>query len=209
MAYNLGNAYINVIPSMKGGGKALAKEFSGVSSVGSKAGRSLGAAMRKAFVGSAPLDLGSAQKQFEAAQAKLATSAEKSAQRQKRAQEDVAAARQRLADVATRAGERVESTAARVAEAEQEAGRAAERAAQDQEAAKRKVEIAQAKYNETLRSHAPESAKALAAADQLARAEENLERVTTRGSDAQAKAKQKVADAQEQYAQAVRDAGED
>ena len=209
MAYNLGNAYINVIPSMKGGGKALAKEFSGVSSVGSKAGRSLGAAMRKAFVGSAPLDLGSAQKQFEAAQAKLATSAEKSAQRQKRAQEDVAAARQRLADVATRAGERVESTAARVAEAEQEAGRAAERAAQDQEAAKRKVEIAQAKYNETLRSHAPESAKALAAADQLARAEENLERVTTRGSDAQAKAKQKVADAQEQYAQAVKDAGED
>lgn len=207
LAYNLGNAYINVIPTFKGGGKAIAAEFSGVSNIGARAGKSIGDAMRKSFNASGALDLSGAKKAFEVAQGKLADAAEQSARRQKKAQEDVAKAQQRIADVAEKAGAKAQAAATKVADAEADAAREAARAATEQEAAKRKVEIAQARYNETIKKYAPESSRALAAADQLARAESNLERVTTRSADAQAKAKKRVADAQDQYKKAVKESG--
>ena len=205
----LATAYVTLAVSTQKAAKQIGGMFRGADRHATTAGRSMGKAMQNAFNASKPLDVSRASKNLEDAQARLSLATERSAAKQKKAQEDVAAARQRVADVATRSGERVEAAAGKVSDAERGVARASEAAATDQEAAKRKVEIAQAKYNEVLRDHAPESAKALAAADGLKRAEENLERVTTRGADAQERAKRKLADAQDEYARAVAESGQD
>lgn len=72
-----------------------------------------------------------------------------------------------------------------------------ERSATKIEAAKRKVEIAQARVNETTEKYGPKSSQALAAADRLATAEQRLKAETLSAADAQDKLQRELGEAKD------------
>lgn len=208
-AVELATAYVTLAVDSSKIGKEIGKGFAGGDRVASRSGRSMGLSMAKAFSASKPLKVDAAAKKLKDAQDDLALHTERSAAKQRKAQENVAAARQKVADVATKSSEKVSSAQEKVEDAEANLARTVEQSSRDQESAKRKVELAQAQYNETVSKYGAESTQALGAANRLADAEDRLTKTTTDGAAKQEAAKRKVTEAQEKYAEAVKDSGED
>ncbi|WP_140398442.1 phage tail protein [Brachybacterium massiliense] len=221
----VGAVGVLVRPIAKGINKSVENSFSGAPAVAEKVGRSMGRSMNRAFSASKPVDVERATKSLQRAQEALAGHTERSALRQRKAQEDVAKARQNVADVATTSSEKVQKAQAglesaeadlarvveqsardqeaakrKVEQAEAELGRTVEQSARDQEAAKRRVDAAQRDYNETVAEYGAESAQAQAAADRLADAEDKLAKAVSDGASRQERAKERVTDAQERLA---------
>lgn len=226
----VGAVGVLVRPIAKGINKSVEQSFSGAPAVAEKVGRSMGRSMNKAFAASKPVDVERATKSLEKAQNDLAAHTERSAARQRKAQQDVAKARTDVAAAAEKSSARVQAAQSGVESAEAELARVVESSARDQEAAKRKVESAESElartveqssrdqesakrrvdaaqqdYNDTISEYGAESSQAQAAAGRLADAEDKLAKVVSDGASRQERAKSRVADAQDRLARVVED----